>query len=112
MSSTAPELPGTMRAIRVHRQIGPDGLIYEDVPRPSIARDDTLVQVHAIGISPAEFTWRIWTTPDGRSRLPLIPYHEVSGVVAAVGPAVRSVAIGDEVYALTDFWRDGCAAEY
>jgi NADPH:quinone reductase-like Zn-dependent oxidoreductase len=71
-----------------------------------------LVRVHAAGISPAEFTWRIWETPDGRSRVPFIPSHEVSGVVSAVAPDVRDVEVGDAVYGLTDFFRDGGAAEY
>src|SRR5918999_149970 len=100
MASTAPQCPGTMRAIRIHRQVGPEGLVYEEAPRPSLAPGDALVRVHAVGISPAEFTWSIWTTPDGRDRLPLVPGHEVSGVVAARGPAATSVAVGDEVYAL------------
>src|ERR671917_2961122 len=98
MSGIAPEPVGTMRAMRIHRQGGPEGLVYEEAPRPSPARGDVLVRVHAAGISPAEFTWSIWTTPDGRGRLPLIPGHEVSGVVAALGPGATSLAVGDEVY--------------
>jgi NADPH:quinone reductase-like Zn-dependent oxidoreductase len=112
MISTGSQRASTMRAIRIHRQGGPEDLVYEEAQRPSLCPGDALVKVHAVGISPAEFTWRIWTTPDGRSRLPLIPCHEVSGVVAALGPGTTSVAVGDEVYALTDFWRDGAAAEY
>jgi NADPH:quinone reductase-like Zn-dependent oxidoreductase len=42
----------------------------------------------------------------------VIPSHEVAGVVAAVGPAVTVIATGDPVYGLTDFYRDGAAAEY
>jgi NADPH:quinone reductase-like Zn-dependent oxidoreductase len=101
-----------MRAIRIHRRGGPETLIYEDVPIPALRPGDALVRVHAAGISPAEFTWRLYETPDGRSRLPKIPSHEVSGVVAAVAPDVRDVAVGDTVYGLTAFSRDGGAAEY
>ena len=101
-----------MKAIRIHRRGGPETLVYEDAPIPALTPGDALVRVHAVGISPAEFTWRIWETPDGRSRFPLIPSHEVSGVVAAVAPDVRDVEVGDAVYALTDFFRDGGAAEY
>src|SRR5918998_309938 len=84
----------------------------EDAPVPARRPGDALVRVHAAGVSPAEFTWRIYETPDGRSRLPTIPSHEVSGVVAAVAPDVNGVAVGDAVYGLTDFFRDGGAAEY
>jgi NADPH:quinone reductase-like Zn-dependent oxidoreductase len=102
----------TMKAIRIHQRGGTEGLVYEDAPIPALGPGDGLVRVHAAGVSPAEFTWRIWETPDGGSRLPLIPSHEVSGVVVAVAPDVRDVAVGDAVYALTDFFRDGAAAEY
>jgi NADPH:quinone reductase-like Zn-dependent oxidoreductase len=102
----------TMKAIRIHRRGGPEVLVYEDAPIPALQPGDALVRVHAAGISPAEFTWRLYETPDGRSRLPKIPSHEVSGVVAAVAPDVHDVAVGDAVYGLTDFFRDGGAAEY
>ena len=101
-----------MKAVRVYHPVGPEALVYEDVSMPALTPGDVLVRVHAAGISPAEFTWHIWETPDGRSRLPAIPSHEVSGIVAAVSPEVQDVAIGDAVYALTDFFRDGAAAEY
>ena len=110
--SAGPGTINTMKAIRIHRRGGPEALVYEDVPIPALQPGDALVRVHAAGISPAEFTWHIWETPDGRSRLPLIPSHEVSGVVAAVAPDVRDVKVGDAVYGLTDFFRDGGAAEY
>ena len=111
-NSAGPGTMNTMKAIRIHRRGGPEALVYEDAPIPALQPGDALVRVHAAGISPAEFTWHIWETPDGRSRLPLIPSHEVSGVVAAVAPDVRDVEVGDAVYGLTDFFRDGGAAEY
>ena len=49
---------------------------------------------------------------DGVDRTPIIPSHEVSGVVAAVGAGVTDFAVGDEVYGLIRFDRDGAAAEY
>jgi NADPH:quinone reductase-like Zn-dependent oxidoreductase len=102
----------TMKAIRIHRRGGPEALVYEDAPVPALRPGDALVRVHAAGISPAEFTWQIWETPDGRCRLPLIPSHEISGVVETVAPDVRDVGVGDAVHGLTDFFRDGGAAQY
>ncbi len=101
-----------MNAIRIHTRGGPENLVFEEVNRPAVGAGDALVRVHTAGISPDEFNWHIWETPDGRSRLPFVPSHELSGVVEIVGPAVEGVAPGDEVYALTDFYRDGAAAEY
>ena len=110
--SADPGTINTVKAIRVHRLGGPEALVYEDVPIPALQPGDALVRVHAAGISPAEFTWQIWETPDGRSRLPFIPSHEVSGVVEDVVPDTRDVEVGDAVYGLIDFFRDGGAAEY
>src|SRR5688500_3125893 len=112
MATTVSETSTTMRAIRIHGRGGPEQLVYEDAPSPTLAPGDALVRVCAVGVSPAELTWSILTTPDGRDRLPLIPGHEFSGVVAALAPGATSIAVGDEVYALPDFWREGAAAEY
>jgi NADPH:quinone reductase-like Zn-dependent oxidoreductase len=61
--------------------------------------------VHAAAITRNELDWP-------SERLPAIPSYELSGVVAAVGPDVDDVEVGDEVYALGDFDRDGAAADY
>src|SRR4030095_4348675 len=105
-ASPGPGTKNTMKAIRIHRRGGPEVLVYEDAAIPALQPGDVLRVVHAAAISPAGFTWHIGETPDGRSRLPLIPSHEVSGVVADVSPDVRDVEVGDAVYGLTDFFRD------
>jgi NADPH:quinone reductase-like Zn-dependent oxidoreductase len=45
-------------------------------------------------------------------RTPVIPSHEVSGVVAGLGDGVSDFSLDDEVYGLIPFDRDGAAAEY
>jgi NADPH:quinone reductase-like Zn-dependent oxidoreductase len=108
------EQKGTMmKAVRLHRQGGPEQLVYEDAPKPELGAGDALIRVHATGITPAELTWaETYRNCDGSERLPAIPGHEVSGVVESVADGVSDVSIGDEVYALTSFCRDGAAAEY
>jgi NADPH:quinone reductase-like Zn-dependent oxidoreductase len=61
--------------------------------------------VHAAAITRDELTWPV-------DRLPAIPSYELSGVVTELGPDVRGVSVGDEVFAMTPFDRDGVAAEY
>jgi NADPH:quinone reductase-like Zn-dependent oxidoreductase len=103
----------TMNAIRSHRQGGPETLVYEPAPRPAPGAREVLVEVKAAAITPTELTWEpSWTSADGKSRLPMIPSHEISGLVAEVGPEVRHLVTGEEVYGLIDFYRDGGAAEY
>jgi len=102
-----------MKAIRLHREGGPEQLVYEDAPEPKLGPGDALIRVHATGITPAELTWPdTYKHCDGSQRLPAIPGHEVSGVVESVADGVGGVSIGDEVYALTSFCRDGAAAQY
>jgi NADPH:quinone reductase-like Zn-dependent oxidoreductase len=102
-----------MHAVRIHHRGGPEQLVVEAAPRPIPYADDVLVEVNAAGITPSELTWdSAFDSADGRSRLPAIPSHEVSGVVAAVGEDAAGLAVGDAVYGLTDFSRDGAAAEF
>ena len=103
----------TMMALRAHARGGPEQLVYEAAPVPVPGPGEALVAVHAAAITFAELSWdESWTTRDGRDRTPVIPSHEVSGTVAALGPGADGVTVGEEVYGLIDFDRDGAAAEY
>ncbi|MBZ5536931.1 MAG: alcohol dehydrogenase catalytic domain-containing protein [Acidobacteriia bacterium] len=102
-----------MKAIRIHSRGGPKQLVYENAPVPQLGTGDALVRVYATGITPAELTWSAtYEHPDGSERIPSIPGHELSGVVEALGAEATRIKVGDEVYGLTDFPRDGAAAEY
>jgi NADPH:quinone reductase-like Zn-dependent oxidoreductase len=102
-----------MKAIRIHTRSGPEGLVYEDAPQPHAGEGEVLVRVYATSVMWQEPTWsETWKTPTGVDRHLPIPCHDLSGVVAEVGAGVTNVAVGEAVYALTEFWRDGAAAEY
>jgi len=102
-----------MKAVCARARGGPEQLVVEDVPKPEAGGGEALVRVHAVGITAQELGWgATWKSRAGDDRRSPIPGHEVSGVVARVGAGVTDVAPGDEVYALTDFYRDGGAAEY
>jgi NADPH:quinone reductase-like Zn-dependent oxidoreductase len=103
-----------MRALHAYAKSDPSRLIYEVAPVPSLAPGDVLVRVHASGVTPSELDWpSTWLHHDGSPRTPpIIPGHEVAGVVEAVGPTVDGLAAGAEVYGLIDFRRDGADAEY
>jgi NADPH:quinone reductase-like Zn-dependent oxidoreductase len=97
--------PAAMNAIRLHPPGGLDRLVAERVDTPSPGPGEALVRVHAAAITRDELDWPA-------DRLPAIPSYELSGVVAAVAPDVAGLSVGDAVYALADFERDGAAAEY
>jgi NADPH:quinone reductase-like Zn-dependent oxidoreductase len=72
-----------------------------------------LVEVHASGFTPGELTWPgTWSDRLGRDRTPSIPGHEVAGVVSALGYGTRGLSVGQRVFGLTDWTRDGTLAEY
>jgi NADPH:quinone reductase-like Zn-dependent oxidoreductase len=91
---------------------GIEGLVYGDTPDPQPAIGDALVQVRAASFTPTELTWPLRTDRAGHDRALVIPAHEGSGVVAALGYGTAGVSVGDEVYGLIDGYRDGWAAEY
>ncbi|HEX5618272.1 MAG TPA: NADP-dependent oxidoreductase [Solirubrobacteraceae bacterium] len=94
-----------MRAIVLRAAGGPEQLVFEHVATPTPGRGEALVRVHAAALTRGELEWPV-------DRLPAIPSYELSGVVVALGPGVADVAIGDEVYGMTAFDRDGVAADY
>lgn len=102
-----------MKAIRLYGQRGPDQIVFEDAPQPQPGVGEVLIRVHATSVMWQEPTWpETWKTPAGIERQHPIPGHDVSGEIVEVGPGVTGVAVGEAVYALTEFWRDGAAAEY
>ena len=103
----------TMRALRIHSEGGPEGLVYEEAPDPEPGIGDVLVRVGAASFTPTELTWpSTWVDRSGRERTPVIPAHEVCGTVAETGYGTTGFEVGDAVYGLTDWYRDGAAAEY
>jgi len=101
-----------MKAIRLHEPSGISGLVYEDAPDATPVLWDVLVKVAACGITHNELDWPLRTCRNGHQRDSIIPGQEVSGVVTALGLGTAGIAVGDEVFGLTDGYRDGAAAEY
>jgi NADPH:quinone reductase-like Zn-dependent oxidoreductase len=102
----------TMNAIRAHVRGGADRLALERAPVPVPTDDEVLIRVHAAAITYDELLWDESWTRNGIDRTPIIPAHEVSGTVAGVGAAVTGMSIGQDVFGLIAFDRDGAAAEY
>ena len=101
-----------MKAIRTHEAAGISGLVFEEAPDPTPMIGDVLVKVAACGITHNELDWPLRTCRNGHPRDSIIPGQEVSGVVAALGLGTAGIAVGDEVFGLTDPYRDAAAAEY
>jgi NADPH:quinone reductase-like Zn-dependent oxidoreductase len=102
-----------MKAIIVTDQAaGTAGLKLAERSPPQAAINDVVVQVHASGFVPTELSWpSTWTDRTGRDRTPTIPGHELAGVVTALGYGTTGLSIGQRVFGLADWYRDGSLAE-
>ncbi|HET8697304.1 MAG TPA: NADP-dependent oxidoreductase [Gammaproteobacteria bacterium] len=103
-----------MKAIVVTSQAaGTAGMRLVERPEPAPAINDVLVQIHASGFVPTELTWpSTWTDRRKLDRTPTIPGHELAGVVTALGYGTTGLSIGQRVFGLADWYRDGTLAEY
>ncbi|MEU2969209.1 NADP-dependent oxidoreductase [Streptomyces ardesiacus] len=103
-----------MQAITVHdRDAGASGLALTDLPHPHAAENDVVVRVHAAGFTRGELDWpATWTDRAGRDRTPSVPGHELSGVVEELGYGTTGLTVGQRVFGLADWTRNGSLAEY
>jgi NADPH:quinone reductase-like Zn-dependent oxidoreductase len=89
------------------------GMKLGERPEPLAAINDAVVQVHASGFVGTELTWpSTWTDRLGRDRTPTVPGHELAGVVTALGYGTTGLSVGQRVFGLADWYRDGTLAEY
>jgi NADPH:quinone reductase-like Zn-dependent oxidoreductase len=103
-----------MKAIVVTDQAaGTAGMRLAERPEPPAAINDVIVQVHASGFVSTELEWpSTWTDRAGRDRTPSIPGHELAGLVTALGYGTTGLSVGQRVFGLADWHRDGTLAEY
>ncbi len=102
-----------MKAMLIKEFGGPEVFEEEEVGQPELRPNDLLVKVHATSVNPVDLSIRQagrWAgvTP------PAIIGYDASGVVEAVGEAVESFVIGDEVYYTPEvlLGEPGTYAEY
>src|SRR6476619_5161336 len=104
----------TMKAIvATDEAAGTAGMRLVERPEPTAAINDVVVQIHASGFVPTELAWpSTWTDRLDCERTPSIPGHELAGVVTALGYGTAGLSVGQRVFGLTDWTRDGTLAEY
>jgi NADPH:quinone reductase-like Zn-dependent oxidoreductase len=101
-----------VKALRVRNPNSPE-LRYEEAPMPEPGIADVLLEVRAASFTPTELQWpSTWVDHAGKDRTPSVPAHEVCGQVRSLGYGTAGFSIGDEVYGMTDWYRDGAAADF
>ncbi|MGO4595098.1 NADP-dependent oxidoreductase [Leifsonia sp. 2TAF2] len=103
-----------MKAITVSdAAAGAAGMRLDERPHPHASENDVIVRVHAAGFTPGELSWpATWTDRAGRDRTPTVPGHELAGVVTELGYGTTGLTVGQRVFGLADWTRDGTLAEY
>ncbi len=98
----------TMRAINIPTPGGPEALVAEERPLPSVEPEEVLIKVAAAGVNRPDSLQRQggYPPPPGASDVPGL---EVSGTVVEAGRAVTDLHLGDQVCALL---TGGGYAEY
>jgi NADPH:quinone reductase-like Zn-dependent oxidoreductase len=102
-----------MKAIVVSDEAaGAAGMTLAVRPEPEAAIGDVIVEIYASGYVSTELSWpSTWTDRRGRDRTPTIPGHELAGVVTALGYGTTGLSVGQRVFGLADWYRDGTLAE-
>src|SRR5258706_3520425 len=99
--------------IATDQAAGTAGMKLVERSEPKAAINDVVVQVYASGFVPTELTWpSTWTDRRDRDRTPSIPGHELAGVVTALGYGTTGLSVGQRVFGLADWDRDGTLAEH
>jgi NADPH:quinone reductase-like Zn-dependent oxidoreductase len=103
-----------MKAIVVTDQAaGAAGMTLVERPEPTAAINDVIVEIHAAGFVSTEVGWTsTWTDRAGRDRTPSIIGHELAGVITSLGYGTTGLSVGQRVFGLADWHRDGTLAEY
>ncbi|MBV8187285.1 MAG: zinc-binding dehydrogenase [Alphaproteobacteria bacterium] len=97
-----------MRAVVIHATGGPEQLTVADVPDPVPGPGEVLLDVAFAGCNWADTQVRLGIYPHAMT-YPLILGFEVSGTVAALGPGVAGVQVGERVAAFPE--KGGAYAE-
>lgn len=92
----------------------PGSLTLREIRIPSVRSDEVLVKVSACGVCATDL--HIYQGDVPNVSFPIVPGHEVVGAVAAVGPEIVDLTVGQravvEGKAGTGFTRNGAYAEY
>jgi len=92
-------IPTTMNALLLEQASAPMRLLHVTTPAPKTG--EVLVAVHASGVNPLDLKIASGAAAHARHPIPAVLGIDLAGVVAAIGPNVTDVRVGDEVFGMT-----------
>jgi NADPH:quinone reductase-like Zn-dependent oxidoreductase len=99
-----------MKAVYIDEFGGPEVLKYGELPDPTPAPAQVVVDVHAASINGAD-----WKVRAGHyapiTDFPYIPGRDFAGVISALGDGVKDFALGDAVFGVCDVGQEAAYAE-
>ncbi|NUP06150.1 MAG: NADP-dependent oxidoreductase [Polyangiaceae bacterium] len=103
-----------MKAVVLREPGSDDPVEVGALPMPAPKQGEVVVRVRAAAVTPTELAWEpTWKLPTGEPRpRPIVPGHEFSGEIHALGADVRELSIGDPVLGMNDWIENGAQAEY
>lgn len=102
-----------MKSIVMYKEGGPEVFVLEDSPKPVAQDGEVIVKVHGTAATPSELLWwPTWNTMEGTPRQKPIPAHEFSGIVDSVADGMSEFKVGDQVYGINGWFKNGSLAEF
>ena len=98
-----------MRAAFIEQFGGPEVLKYGDLPDPVAAAGEVVVDVVAASVNGAD--WRVRSDQYSQAVFPLVLGRDFSGLVAAAGPGIGDLKVGDAVFGVLEAGGEGAYAE-
>lgn len=98
-----------MKAAYIEQYGGPEVLKYGDLPDPSPAPGQIVVDTVAASVNGAD--WKVCAGEYNHPGFPVILGRDFSGTVSAVGADVKDLKVGDEVFGVLEAGRDGTYCE-
>lgn len=87
----------------------PDALVDIDLPTPELRAHDVLVQVKGISLNPVDCKIRTNISPEAGYK---VIGYDACGTITAVGDAVSTYQVGDDVFYAGDMTRPGTNSEF
>src|SRR5258707_3085779 len=98
-----------MKAAFVERHGGPEVLTYGDLPDPTAAPGEVVIDIFAASVNGAD--WKVRVGDYKQAKFPYVLGRDFSGVVSAVGEGVQDLRLGDAVFGVCEAGQEGAYAE-